>query len=117
MFLALTVTTSRGPACFSAPRQILDLEFYCYFTEREYFPSALSGHHGEPGAQQHPSGHQGLPVFAGKNKDAFHEPNGKLHIRLPYSRPVFNLFQCKAQPASTPGSADTATLTSGAERT
>ena len=58
------------------------------------------------------------PVFAGRGKDAFHEYKSKLRVCLSlYSKPVFEVFQGKAQPSSTTlGSTDTATVNAVAEQ-
>ena len=51
------------------------------------------------------------PVLAGKSKDTFHKYRSKLRVCLSlYSKPVFEMLQGKAQPSSTLGSTDTATL-------
>ena len=52
------------------------------------------------------------PVYTGRSKDAFHEYKTKLRVGLsPYSKPVLEVFQSKAQPSSnTLGSTDDATL-------
>ena len=58
------------------------------------------------------------PVFAGGSKDAFHEYKSKLRACPSlYSKPVFEVFQGKAQASSTTlGSTDTATLDAVAEQ-
>ena len=56
------------------------------------------------------------PVFAGRNKESFQHYTSKLRVCLSlYSKAVFEVFQGKAQPPSTLGSADTATLNAVAE--
>ena len=58
------------------------------------------------------------PLFAGRNKEDFCEYKSKLRVCLSlYSKPVFEVFQGKAQPSSTLGTADTTTLNVVAERT
>ena len=50
-------------------------------------------------------------VFADRNKESFQEYKSKLRVCLSlYSKAVFEVFQGKAQPSSTLGSTDTATL-------
>ena len=58
-----------------------------------------------------------LPVFAGRSKDTFHENNRKPRVCLSfYRKPVFEMFQGKAQPSyTTLSSTDTGTRNAGAE--
>ena len=57
------------------------------------------------------------PVFAVRSKDTLHEYKSSLRVYLSlYSKPVFEVFQGKAQPSSTTlGSTDTTTLNAVAE--
>ena len=56
------------------------------------------------------------PVFAGRNKESFQEYKSKLRVCLSlYGKAVFEVFQGKAQPSSTLGSTDIATLNAVAE--
>ena len=56
------------------------------------------------------------PAFAGRNKASFQEYKSKLRVCLSlYSKAVFVVFQGKAQPSSTLGRTDTATLSAVVE--
>ena len=84
------------------------------------FAPSTTSRHGERCVQQHSDQAviKNCPVSVGMNKATFHEYQIKLGVgRSLYSNPVFEVFQGKVQPSSTPSSADTSTLDVIAERT
>ena len=103
---------------YAVQRPRLGLLFYllCRVPRRNSSALASRGRHGGRVVQQHPGDHQELPRLRRQEQGVVSNIQ-KQAARLPVSlqQAIFEVFQGKAQPSSTLGSTDTATLNSVAE--
>ena len=106
--------------CFTKQRPRLGSLLYLLYRAPQRNSSAVAsrGRHGGCGAQQHLGSRQELPRLR-RQEQGFVSRVQQQAARLPClstcSKAVFEVFQGKAQPSSTLGSTDTATLNAVAE--